>query len=122
MYLVPLNTTFGEDDHAVVLKIDSKSIIGRNSATCNIVLSTKGVSRKHAMITRSGDTFFLEDCGSTNGTHLNRAPVSGRQVISPGDIVEFGVPTCAFTVCQSLMLADRMSFRSSRRVRRELFV
>ncbi len=31
----------------------------------------KGVSRRHAKITRKGDSLFLEDLGSLNGTFLN---------------------------------------------------
>jgi len=31
----------------------------------------KGVSRRHAKITRKGDELFLEDLGSVNGTFLN---------------------------------------------------
>jgi pSer/pThr/pTyr-binding forkhead associated (FHA) protein len=31
----------------------------------------KGVSRRHAKITRKGDNLFLEDLGSVNGTFLN---------------------------------------------------
>ncbi|MGC8873223.1 MAG: FHA domain-containing protein [Chloroflexia bacterium] len=31
-----------------------------------------GVSRRHARISRRGDTFFLEDLASANGTYVNR--------------------------------------------------
>jgi len=38
------------------------------------------VSRKHARIVLNGDTYFIEDLGSTNGTFINR----GRRLV-PGD-------------------------------------
>lgn len=37
------------------------------------------VSRRHAKVYRSGETYFIEDLGSTNGTYVNR----GRRLL-PG--------------------------------------
>jgi len=51
-----------------------------------------GVSRKHALLHRSGAEFTLEDMGSTNGTYVNRKrllPHAARQ-IKAGDEVRFG--------------------------------
>jgi pSer/pThr/pTyr-binding forkhead associated (FHA) protein len=52
----------------------------------------KGVSRKHAVIHRSGTDFTVEDMGSTNGTYINRKRIQPHapQTIKPGDEVKFG--------------------------------
>ena len=52
----------------------------------------KGVSRKHAVIHRSGGDYTVEDMGSTNGTYVNRKKVlpNTPQAIKPGDELRFG--------------------------------
>lgn len=51
-----------------------------------------GVSRKHAVMHRSGGGFTVEDMGSTNGTYVNRKRIQPNtpQPIMPGDEVRFG--------------------------------
>ncbi len=51
-----------------------------------------GVSRKHAVIHRSGAGCTIEDMGSTNGTYINKKRIQPHapQVIKPGDEVRFG--------------------------------
>ena len=51
-----------------------------------------GVSRRHAVIRRSGDTVMIEDMGSTNGTYVNRKRIQPNvpQRIQAGDEVRFG--------------------------------
>ena len=51
-----------------------------------------GVSRKHAVIHRSGAACTVEDVGSTNGTYVNRKRIQPHvpQAIKPGDEVRFG--------------------------------
>jgi len=52
----------------------------------------KGVSRKHAVIHRSGADYTVEDMGSTNGTYVNHKKVlpNTPQAIKPGDELRFG--------------------------------
>jgi pSer/pThr/pTyr-binding forkhead associated (FHA) protein len=52
----------------------------------------KGVSRKHAIIHRSGTDYTIEDMGSTNGTYINKKKIQPRapQAIKPGDELRFG--------------------------------
>jgi pSer/pThr/pTyr-binding forkhead associated (FHA) protein len=51
-----------------------------------------GVSRKHAVIHRTGTGCTIEDMGSTNGTYVNKKRVQPHapQEIKPGDEVRFG--------------------------------
>jgi pSer/pThr/pTyr-binding forkhead associated (FHA) protein len=51
-----------------------------------------GVSRRHALITRNGDQYYIEDLNSVNGTLLNqrRIPPRTRMPLNAGDQVMFG--------------------------------
>ncbi|HUI67247.1 MAG TPA: FHA domain-containing protein [Nitrospirota bacterium] len=51
-----------------------------------------GVSRKHAVIHRSGNVYTIEDMGSTNGTYVNKKRIQPHvpQTITPGDELRFG--------------------------------
>jgi hypothetical protein len=50
------------------------------------------VSRVHADIRIEGDTYYLEDTGSSNGTYVNHAPLQkgNRHRLRPGDRIALG--------------------------------
>ena len=73
---------------------DREYIIGRDPATCNIVINNDGVSRKHAVIYARGGRFFIKDCGSMNGTVVNHERIGSPIGLLPGD--EIGVSTQQF--------------------------
>lgn len=52
----------------------------------------KGVSRRHAKITRRGSEVFIEDLGSINGTFLNHKKLTPYlpQVLKSGDELQLG--------------------------------
>ena len=52
----------------------------------------KGVSRKHAVIHRSGIDYTVEDLGSTNGTYINKKKIQPHapQAIKLDDELRFG--------------------------------
>jgi hypothetical protein len=65
--------------------------LGR-AASSNIVLDETYVSTEHALITRRGQQWWLEDLGSRNGTLLNGILLGEGEtaVISSGDIIGIG--------------------------------
>ena len=63
-------------------------MIGRKSS--DLVLPHKEVSRKHAAVTCEGETVFLEDIGSQNGTFLNGTKVEARTELGLGDRLSIG--------------------------------
>src|SRR2546422_4401787 len=48
------------------------------------------VSSRHAGIVRHGETFMVRDLGSTNGTFVNGARISGDVVLADGDVIGLG--------------------------------
>jgi len=52
----------------------------------------KGISRRHAQITRRGNEVFIEDLGSINGTFLNGKKLMpySPQVLKSGDELQLG--------------------------------
>lgn len=62
--------------------------IGRDVA-CGLRLESTEVSRRHATLTRDGESFVLADAGSTNGTLLNGSPLTAAPV-HDGDRIQLG--------------------------------
>ena len=66
----------------------SPTTIGR-SPDCAIFLDDVTVSRKHAVFTKDGERWRLEDQGSLNGTFVNRERVETAE-LSDGDELQIG--------------------------------
>lgn len=68
---------------------DSVTSIGR-ALECDIVITSKRVSREHARLRRDARRTLLEDAGSTNGTFLNEERISGVSELRDGDHITIG--------------------------------
>jgi pSer/pThr/pTyr-binding forkhead associated (FHA) protein len=81
-----------EKDEVVIGREDPISEVFPDVDLTSLGGMEKGVSRKHAVIHRSGTDFTVEDMGSTNGTYINRKRIQPHapQMIKPGDEVKFG--------------------------------
>ena len=63
--------------------------IGR-ADKCHVILDDTYVSQVHARVFSRGESYFIEDLGSTNGTYLNRKRVGGATELQRGDRVKIG--------------------------------
>lgn len=63
--------------------------IGRQG-TCTIHIPDINVSRLHAELRRVGDSWTIEDRGSTNGTKINDDLIVRPTTINSGDVVSLG--------------------------------
>ena len=70
-------------------ELEEELTIGR-ADKCHVILDDTYVSQVHARIFSRGDSYFLEDLGSTNGTYLNRKRVGGTTELQRGDRVKVG--------------------------------
>ena len=55
----------------------------------DIFLDDVTVSRDHAIVVRRGNEFFLDDCGSLNGTYVNRRRIESHR-LTDGDELQIG--------------------------------
>lgn len=84
-------------------------LVGRSSS-CAIAIPHGAVSRCHAILGHvQGETFYVMDMGSSNGTRLNRRrlPQLERRRIKDGDLLEFGPVKAEFFVAQSRVVKNR---------------
>ncbi len=69
--------------------LDQELTIGR-SDKCTLVLDDTYVSQVHARIFARGESYMVEDLGSTNGTYLNRRRITSPSELARGDQVKIG--------------------------------
>jgi len=62
--------------------------IGRQP-DADIFLDDVTVSRDHALLVRRGSEYFLDDCGSLNGTYVNRERIESHR-LADGDELQIG--------------------------------
>ncbi len=62
--------------------------IGRRP-DCEVFLDDITVSRDHALLIQRGDHWHLDDCGSLNGTYVNRSRIESQR-LEEGDEVQIG--------------------------------
>ncbi len=67
----------------------SEMFIGRDLSN-DVVINDPEISRRHARLFSQGNTYALEDLGSTNGTFVNGQRLMGPNVLRPGDVITFG--------------------------------
>lgn len=82
--LIPLK---GE---AIVVDAD-EALVGRE-ASCNVVVAHPSVSRKHALLKRKQDVFFVVDQGSANGTFVDSKRIVDA-TLREGSVLRFGSAT-----------------------------
>jgi FHA domain len=68
--------------------------IGRRPDS-DVFLDDVTVSRDHALLVRRGGDYYLDDCGSLNGTYVNRRRVDSHR-LTDGDELQIGKYKLAF--------------------------
>jgi hypothetical protein len=71
------------------VELGEELTIGR-AEVCNLRLDDTYVSQMHARIFSRGDSYMVEDLGSTNGTYLNRHRITSPAELQRGDQVKIG--------------------------------
>jgi sigma-B regulation protein RsbU (phosphoserine phosphatase) len=66
-----------------------ETVIGRHPE-CTFQINSNMVSRKHAKVTKSGETFVVEDLGSGNGTFVNGKKIEGPTPLIHDDRIKLG--------------------------------
>lgn len=71
------------------IRINGSIIVGR-SDLCDVFLADECLSRQHFAIEFDGDSFFVQDLDTTNGTMLNGVKLSHKRRIEKNDKITIG--------------------------------
>lgn len=63
--------------------------LGRDLSN-DVVINDAEVSRRHARLVLTGNTYAMEDLGSTNGTFLRGTRLSAPVLLNPGELITIG--------------------------------
>ncbi len=93
MFLININDGFGHSfDYPMDVEAETQLTIGR-SPDCDIAIpENRHLSRLHCRIVYDGHGLVIEDCGSSNGIHLDGERIE-RDVMRPGRIYCLGATT-----------------------------
>jgi hypothetical protein len=72
------------------VSLDSRPIMLGRADDSTLVLDDDYASTRHARLSLQGDDWYVEDLGSTNGTYLDRAKVSGPTRVPLGVPIRIG--------------------------------
>jgi pSer/pThr/pTyr-binding forkhead associated (FHA) protein len=72
------------------ISLDGRPILIGRADDSTLVLDDDYASTRHARLGFQGNDWFLEDLGSTNGTYLDRAKVTGPTRVPPGVPIRIG--------------------------------
>lgn len=106
-----LVTNLSESQAVKIVDSSSTWSIGRRS-TCSISIANRCISRQHAVIGHEfGNSFYLMDIGSRNGTKLNHRQLNNldRYPLGDGDLIELGFIQVEFfvAICQDLSMLPK---------------
>ena len=73
--------------------VESDELIIGRSMKADLSVADRFLSRRHAQLYRSDDSWMIEDMGSRNGTFVNGARVNAPTVVSPGDVITMSAST-----------------------------
>ena len=76
-------------------QLDGDRITVGRRPDSDVFLDDVTVSRDHAVIVRRGSDFYLDDCGSLNGTYVNRRRIESHR-LGDGDELQVGKYKLAF--------------------------
>ncbi len=79
------------DSEQLGTRIPLRPVTGLGRGASNtIIVSDAFASNEHALVSRKGTRWWLEDLNSSNGTLLNGAELNRPTVITAGDVITIG--------------------------------
>lgn len=82
-----MNTAKGVN--RIRVQIVDQIVVGR-SDKCNVFLDDTRMSRQHFVIEKEGNSYYVRDLQTTNGTMLNGVRLVSRRKLQPGDDIQAG--------------------------------
>lgn len=86
--MIEVQIVWGGESHSFSLE-DGEHAVGRASG-CSVQIPVPRVSKQHAQLRVDGESLWVRDLGSTNGTEVNGERIGGAEVEVPaGTLVSF---------------------------------
>lgn len=101
----------GENKFIFSIANGTSVLIGR-SEDCEIILDSPDISGKHCRVGYENGKFWIEDLGSTNGTYVNRAQVSGKIEVKDNTPIILGLKNSLIGVSNEVELEKSTKLRS----------
>jgi hypothetical protein len=94
-------------------ELSGATVVGRDQSA-GLVIDDAEASRRHASLSVDGTTVTVEDLGSTNGTFVNGARISGSKELANGDKVRIGTTVFELRVPQADPEPEAISDQATR--------
>ncbi len=91
-----LSVQKGYEKRPDIKLLEGDFVIGRDS-TCDCVIDSGDVSRRHSRISLKGGKVLIEDLDSANGTFVNSQPIHAKVELKHMDIVQIGSAVFTFS-------------------------
>ncbi len=78
-----------QDGHEIKDLEGERLVLGRSS-DCDISLASERISRQHCVLIREGETWYVEDLGSANGTRVGNERIEQRRALGERDRIKLG--------------------------------
>lgn len=103
------------------VEFPARAVVGRDT-DCDVVLASRSVSRKHAIVERSGDSWVVRDLGSANGLfvegkRVSEAPLTAGTSLRFGDVEATFDAGGAARTTSAERLAQSLSVAPARKTR-----
>ncbi len=85
-------------DFGPEIPLDRDLVALGRSPENNIVVADPKVSRRHALIQREDDTYWIDDLESLNGTRVNDDRIAERHALEDGDVIHVGDARFVFQI------------------------
>jgi hypothetical protein len=79
----------GSEGYTRVALGKERMVLGRSSQS-DVPVKHTSISREHFAFVREGESWLIEDLGSSNGTWINKEKVAGRVALKEKDIIKAG--------------------------------
>lgn len=81
-----------EDTQSLTYSLPKSSISIGASPENNVIINVNSISRSHLRLIKEGQSWFVEDQGSNNGSYLNSRKLSpgSKELLRPNEFVRLG--------------------------------
>jgi len=97
MAMATLTILDGTEKGRVISLSSERMVLGREE-DCDIRINQNSISRHHAVLSRRGNCWNLDDLQSQNGVFVNAEQVSGSQTLYPPCPIRFGAINTMFSL------------------------